>query len=179
VRYREEVKAGIRALRVGGYLAIALGIGQSIWAYVVDEPVNAAGIVPGVAIGFGLISVGAYALIAAGYLRAGTYWWLALPATLASLVVWSMAMLVLNEVAVGSVMAFGRGLVGLVVVFGYFATLFTVGWLLGILPCLFVLAWIADRIPWLRNAGAGEALRGRALPRKMESLSDRQPEADR
>jgi hypothetical protein len=164
VRYRGEVRAAIQALRIGGYLAIALGIGQSIRAYVVDESVNAAGIVPGVAIGFGLISVGAYVLMAAGYLRAGSYWSLAFPATLTVLVTWSTAMLVAEQVAIATVTTFGDGVSGMVVLVGFFANVGTVCMLLFILPVLLVLAWIADRFAWLRSRGVGDGLRRSTVP---------------
>jgi hypothetical protein len=148
---------------------MASGLARTIVALALDEAANAAGIVPGAATGFGLISVGAYVLMAGGFVRTRQFWWLALPATLAVAVVWSMAMLVSEEIATASLAAGGRGLVGLVAFSGYFAALFTVGMLFFVLPMLFALGWLADRIPALRRRGVGDAVRrgGRASPSRL------------
>ena len=44
-----------------GWLLVAIGVARTIIAIALDEPVNDIGIVPGVAIGFAIFSVGVYA----------------------------------------------------------------------------------------------------------------------
>jgi hypothetical protein len=121
--------AAARPLLVGGWLLIGLGIGRTLLASVRDEGVNAAGIVPGVAIGFGLISVGAYALMAGRFVRLRQLWWVAYPTVLTILVVSSVALLASADAGLPSFVRGNRGLIGLIVVTGYFAVVVTVGYL--------------------------------------------------
>jgi hypothetical protein len=78
-------------------------------------------------------------------------------------------MLVSEEITTASLAAGGRGLVGLVAFSGCFAALFTVGMLFFVLPMLFALGWLADRIPALRRRGVGDAVRrgGRSSPSRL------------
>ena len=155
-------------IRGAGWLLVAAGAVQSLVAYLRDESANAAGVVPGIAIGFGIISVGAYAVLAAEILRQRRLSWLAFPATLTILAVWSIAVLVSEDALIATFASGGRGLVGLVVFLGYFTVLATVCFLV-ILPALHLLGWAADQIPAFRRRGVGDALRrgGRPSSRGM------------
>lgn len=150
-------------VRVAGWLLVAAGLSQSLVACVRDEGVNAAGVVPGVAIGFALVSVGGYALLAAGYLRMRMLRWTALPAGLTMLVVSTVAVLTTGHVPPAVYAVGGRGLVGLVVFVGYFVTLGTVVML--VLYAVFsALGWLADQVPALRRRGVGDVIRGGGRP---------------
>lgn len=153
-----------RILRVAGWLLVALGVVWCLVALVRDEGVNAAGVVRGVGIGLTSVSLGAYALMAANFVRIRQLWWLLFPIFLTFLVVWSAATLTTGDAPPVSYARGDRGLAGLVVFVGYFALVATPAYLLIVLPVLLGVAWLTDQIPALRRRGVGDAIRREGRP---------------
>lgn len=146
-------------------MLLAAGVGRLLLARILGEGVNQSGLVPGVATGFVLVSVGACALLAAGFARRRLRWRLAIPAVLSLWIVSSMALLVAGG---GPVVDYARGLrgiVGLLVFFGFFLTIATVGTVLVLHPAMHALGWLADRVPPLARRRVGDALRRGGRPR--------------
>ena len=162
--YRTGVKGVVLGVRAVAYVLLVSGIGALIVALLRGEEPNVSGFVPGVAVGYLLIALAGLAFVAASRLRDRRCGPLAVVAAVA---VWLMASTYLFlSLPAGSLGTAPVGtLIGWLVVGGVLLAQFAVVLILGIIPVMTVLAWLADRIPTLRRHGVGEAIRRQGLPR--------------
>jgi hypothetical protein len=148
-----------RAIRLGAFLLVAIGIVLIGIAVATDERVNHSGFVPGVALSFLAIAVGGLGFLAADNIHDRRYGRLALLLALmlwlgvsTYLVVWGLAPGSLRDVPVG-VLAAG------ILILGFLGTWYAVVVVLFLAPLSWALDWLADRIPSLRRHDVGRRIR--------------------
>ena len=148
-----------RWLRAVGYVLLAAGIGRLPIAYFSDEGVNRSGLVPGVGLGYVLVAVGAYALWSAALVRDRRTGWLVLPGALTLVALASAGFMVFSDGQPREYALLPPGPLGALAFFGFVITMFTVVNVLVLIPLMYGMAWLVDRVPALRRGGAGAYIR--------------------
>jgi hypothetical protein len=148
-----------RLIRRVAYLLLAAGIAALAASLVTEEGVNQSGFVPGVGVGYTLVTMAGLAFLAARHLRIRDYLRLAVDLVLALwvagsvyLVIWGLRPGSLAHLPMGSMLA-------VIIFFGFIGAEIGAVFLLFLLPIFLVLAWIADQIPALRRRGVGTQIR--------------------
>jgi hypothetical protein len=148
-----------RAIRLVAFVSLVSGIGILLVSLVTRERANASGFVPGVGVGYALVTAAGLAFVAARNVRGRDYIraWVATAMALwvgasVYLVIWGLAPGALSDIPMGTI-------IGLVILAGFFGAELGAVYVLFLIPVFFALAWLLDRVPALRRRGIGAQVR--------------------